>query len=309
METSTQQRGRKTSRDSTSTLEEESTPMASVSGMDDSGFGVHSLEDAISSTFSSDTSLSRTNSNTTEQSTEAGAETGGLNAGRKRKAGNPVHPKIAATGQRILSSEYNPSLQASVTGSPVSIRSAESPFRTPLRRGSASSSINLSQPLTPLKMSPQPVSATLPSTPRSGSPKSFRLSDEEASLASETGSQAVQSASGEEEEEEDDGVSKSEAMPQLVMPSIAMPTRRPFTEKGRRMGRLKVMVVGPRGVGKTSLIQSICRACEDIVHMDPISGTTLSHSPVIGSNEITATKKIVEIGASTRSYPSWWDRL
>lgn len=267
------------------------TPMASMMG--DSSFGVQSLEDTIGTSISSDDALARTQSNTgntSEASVEAEAE-GGVLAGRKRKAGNPVHPKIVATGQRILSADH----LASGAGSPLSYRSAESPMRLHRRRGSASSSINMSQPLTPLRMSPKPESAML-STPRSGSPKSFRLSDEEVSLASDTGSQAVQSST----DEDDDGASvdsgKAQAMPQLVMPSITMPARRPFTEKGRRMGRLKLMIVGPTGVGKTSLIQGICRACEDIVHMDPIPIDDVSKD----------TKRFHEIGASTRSYPSWW---
>ena len=297
------QRGRRASHESASTQEEASqkTPMGSL--MDDSSFGVESLEDTLSSAFSSDNSLSRTNSNMTDRSAEACAE-GATPAGRKRKARNPVHPRIAAAGQRIISSEYIAS-GAATADSPASFRSSESPFRSHLRRGSAASSINMSQPITPLKMSPQPDSA-MPSTPRSGSPKSFRLSDEE--LLSETSSQAVQSSSGEEQEDDTSaGASRAETLPQLVMPSISMPTRRPFTERGRRMGRLKVMVVGPQGIGKTSLIQSICRVCEDVVHMDSITGTALNNLPTISLNsDIAPTKQIVEVGASTRSYPSWW---
>jgi septin family protein len=264
------------------------TPMASMMG--DSSFGVQSLEDTIGTSLSSENTLSRTVSNTSEASVEGGAE-GGVLAGRKRKAGNPVHPKIVATGQRILSADH----LASGTGSPMSLRSAESPMRTHRRRGSASSSVNMSQPLTPLRMSPKPESA-MPSTPRSGSPKSFRLSDEEVSIASDTGSQAIQSSSGDDDDAASVDHSKGQAMPQLVMPSITMPARRPFTEKGRRMGRLKLMVVGPRDVGKTSLIQAICRACEDIVHMDPVT--------VDGPDK--STKRIQEIGASTRPFPNWW---
>ena len=295
------QRGRKQSRGSPTAEEEDmqKTPMESAMG--DSGFGVESLADTIRSTSSSsDAGLSRTDSNASEPSVEAGADGSNVLAGRKRKAGNPVHPKILATGQRIISAEY------ASTGSPTSLRSAESPIRTHLRRASTSSSINLSQPLTPLKMSPQPESA-MPSTPRSGSPKSFRLSDEEASLADETHSQAIQSSSGEEDGEEEGGSPSAGAMPQLVMPSISMPTRRPFTQRGKQMGRLKVMVVGARGVGKTSLIQSICRVCEDVVHMDPITGHIRDHpEPVRSTTANGETKQIVEIGASTREYPPWW---
>jgi len=295
------QRGRKSSRTSASTSAGEFTPSASEMG--DSRFGVQSLEDTISSAFSSDTSLSRTSSNVTEPNADVETDANVVTS-RKRKVGNPVHPRIVATGQRIISAEQPPT-QASSGASPSSFRSSESPFRTNLRRGSASSSINLgSQPLTPLKMSPQPESA-MPSTPRSGSPKSFRLSDEESSGADETGSQAIHSSSGEEDEDVLLDESKRGGMPQLVMPSIAIPTRRPFTERGRRMGRLKVMVVGANGIGKTSLIQSILRSCEDVVHVDPASNATLHQPTTVGLDGNTIFP-MVEVHASTRPYPSWW---
>ncbi|KAK3675319.1 hypothetical protein LTR78_004829 [Recurvomyces mirabilis] len=294
------QRGRTASR-GTMDSQEESVKTPPGSSMADSSFGVESLADTINSAFSSE----RSSSSRTNSVESAGPDTGGdgnVFIGRKRKAGNPVHPKIVATGQRIISSEYQPSTSAS----PRSLRSAESPFRSRshLRRGSEASSINLnSQPLTPLKMSPQPNSA-MPSTPRSASPKSFRLSDEECSVADETGSQAVQSSSGDDDEDVELEMSHESSMPQLVMPSIAMPTRRPFTERGRRMGRLKVMVVGSNGTGKTSLIQSFCRVCEDIVHVDPVVRGSLDSSRRQGESV-----GITETHASTRTYPSWWTEL
>ncbi|GAB1725925.1 hypothetical protein NU195Hw_g5359t1 [Hortaea werneckii] len=286
------QRGRRASR-STPSMSEDPFQSSATEGMDGSNFGVESLADTISSAFGSESSLSRTNS----ESSHAGSRGNPQDSpatNRKRKAGNPVHPKIHAAGQRIISSEH-PSTQASSAASPVSLRSSESPFGRRLRRGSAASSINLnSQPLTPLKMSPQPDSG-IPGTPRSGSPKSFRLSDEEGSIADDTGSQAIQSSCGDDEDGSVTDPSRSGEMPQLVMPSIAMPARKPFTDRGKEMGRLKVMVVGNNGVGKTSLIQSIIRSCEDIVHADqPINITPEDRSP------------IHEIAASTKPCPRWW---
>lgn len=38
------------------------------------------------------------------------------------------------------------------------------------------------------------------------------------------------------------------SFPQLVMPRVNMPRRKAFTEAGRTMGRLKVMVVGDSGI-------------------------------------------------------------
>ncbi|KAL1612051.1 hypothetical protein SLS60_000274 [Paraconiothyrium brasiliense] len=120
-------------------------------------------------------------------------------------------------------------------------------------------------PLNTDSRSPIPPSA-IPSTPTSASLQSFKLSDEE--MGSDgVASQAVASGG----EEEDMTVNESGSFPQLVMPSIQMPSRRPFTAKGKAMGKLKVLVAGRTGIGKTSLIRSIVQLCEDIVHVDPLS--------------------------------------
>ena len=57
-----------------------------------------------------------------------------------------------------------------------------------------------------------------------------------------------------QKEDEDDGVNVESAssglggsFPQLVMPKVNMPRRKAFTETGRTMGKLKVMVVGDSG--------------------------------------------------------------
>lgn len=59
-------------------------------------------------------------------------------------------------------------------------------------------------------------------------------------------SQAVLS-SGEEDKDMGSDMIDSGSAPQLVMPSIKMPSRRPFTERGKNMGRLKVLVAGDSG--------------------------------------------------------------
>ena len=103
---------------------------------------------------------------------------------------------------------------------------------------------------TPLKLpgadtpSPHPLSA-LSSTPRSASITSLKLSDEEFAM-DDTASQAV--FSGGEEEETAETQQAVSSFPQLVMPVMQMPTRRPFTTRGKAMGKLKVMVAGETGV-------------------------------------------------------------
>lgn len=158
----------------------------------------------------------------------------------------------------------------------------------------------MSQPLTPIKLSPHQQSAT-PSEPRSGSPKSFRLSDEEGSVADDSSSQVILSSSG----EEDEGP-QVERTPQLVMPSLAMPGRRPFTELGRRMGRAKVMVIGPKGVGKSSFINSVLRSSEHIVHVDPAVVGAPNHGILNTGADDDYSPIFTEICASTRPFPSWW---
>lgn len=286
--------------------EESHPPSMASSSLRDSTYGVQSLEDAMSESLYSDSQLSQ--GDAAESNIQPSLRQISPTAGRKRKVSYPSHPRTSNTARRQVSSEL-PSNTGSSAASPVSLRSSDSPFRSHLRRAS-NSSINLNQPLTPLKFSPNPASG-MPGTPRSESVQSFRLSDEEASVISDNNSHAIQSSSG---DDEDDRVSEldleQEREPQLVMPSISMPARRPFTSRGRNMGRLKVMVVGPNGVGKTSLIKSIFRNCEDIVHVDSSPQVTPNQSIETARNaSYAATKEFSEIQASTRPYPLWWSDL
>lgn len=104
--------------------------------------------------------------------------------------------------------------------------------------------------------------------------------------------------------------------PQLVMPSIKMPSRRPFTEAGKAMGRLKVLIAGDSGVGKTALIKAFVQSCEHIVHVDPIIPQPSKRSPKSAERDAgpsrrdyQSTSGITEILASTKPYPEWWTEL
>ncbi|KAI9167324.1 cell division/GTP binding protein [Paramyrothecium foliicola] len=79
--------------------------------------------------------------------------------------------------------------------------------------------------------------------------------------------------------------------PQLVMPSLTVPRRRPFSVIGRSIGKLKLLITGSAGIGKTSFIQSMAQACEHIVHIDPI--------------DPAASGGVTEVYASTKPH-SWW---
>ncbi|PHH72416.1 hypothetical protein CDD83_4946 [Cordyceps sp. RAO-2017] len=79
--------------------------------------------------------------------------------------------------------------------------------------------------------------------------------------------------------------------PQLVMPSLVVPSRRPFSDIGRSLGNLRLLVAGQAGIGKTSLIRSISEICQHIVYVD--------------CTDAYSSTSVTEIYASTRPYP-WW---
>lgn len=85
-----------------------------------------------------------------------------------------------------------------------------------------------------------------PSSLKSISTPSFRHSDEES--MDEATSQAITS-SGEDETDLPDEIQDSS--PQLIMPSIKMPSRRPFTERGKKLGLLKILIAGDSGTFQT----------------------------------------------------------
>ncbi|KAG9230493.1 Septin-domain-containing protein [Amylocarpus encephaloides] len=174
------------------------------------------------------------------------------------------------------------------------------------------SQATISRPYTPLSYnSPAPGSLM-------GSPDSRRNSDV-GSYLDDVASQAMVSSGDDQAQDAGPQLMDSGSAPQLIMPSIKMPSRRPFTERGKNMGRLKVMIAGDSGVGKTSLIKAIVQTCEDIVHVDPINTTPLSTAQPSrkssltksrsGSADIQTTSQIAEVYASTRPYPAWWSDL
>lgn len=277
----------------------------------ESNYGVRSLQDTISS------------GTPQEQSQEWGAtdsDAGDDLSGRRRSTLKPM----AKPRNREESRECGEEPQA-ITGD-------SSPSHASQERPSPRSTSQSIASLASISLDSQAPLSSIPSSPKSTSNRSFRPSDEE--FTDEGASQAIVSS------EEDDMEPQSEIMesvPQLVMPSIKMPSRRPFTDRGKGMGRLKVLIAGDSGrhtwtgaafdefgmlieytgVGKTSLIKSIVQTCDDIVHVDPLSPNTPSVTQLLGSKSksrqdspsVKATKSITEVHASTKPYPSWWSDI
>ncbi len=71
-----------------------------------------------------------------------------------------------------------------------------------------------------------------------------------------------------------------------IMPFAQMPSPRTATSHGTALGKFRVLVVGPRESGKTSLVRGVALLPE-IVYMD-------DETPMM------------ETFASTRRYPPWW---
>ncbi|KAH9868571.1 hypothetical protein J1614_007643, partial [Plenodomus biglobosus] len=199
------------------------------------------------------------------------------------------------------------------TSSPDSAKATESPKASPSKK----STRQLSSHAAPIPFvlpkvdapSPMPMS-NVSSPPRSVSMQSLKLSDED-SMVDEVASQAIASSGDEDEDEHvDTQQGASASFPQLVMPSIQMPRRRPFTTKGKAMGKLKLLVAGRSGIGKTSLIRSIVQLCEDIVHVDPLTppnSTSRSTPPKsLSRRKKSESMRITEVHASTKPYPHWW---
>ncbi|KAJ5836194.1 hypothetical protein N7447_002220 [Penicillium robsamsonii] len=168
------------------------------------------------------------------------------------------------------------------------------------------SPIHVSRPLTPLTLGIPDDPSSLPSSPKSISNQSMRPLDD-ISITDEINSQALGSGDEDEMPHGSPFLAPGGAS-QLIMPSIKMPSRRPFTERGKAMGRLKVLLAGSPGSGKTSLIKSIVQTCDDIVHVDTIPQTSLGRRRPSGRSRGTSTAT-TEIYASTKPYPSWWSDL
>ncbi|KAE9574794.1 hypothetical protein CGMCC3_g9401 [Colletotrichum fructicola] len=123
----------------------------------------------------------------------------------------------------------------------------------------------------------------------------------------------VMSAFGASESGQAQSSYNGEGAQQFIMPTISVPSRRPFTEVGKSLGRLKLLVAGKSGLGKTSLIRAITQSCPHVVHVDPtvpiamasirlLPTNTLPYDPPMAQGSFRITKTL----ASTKPYPQWW---
>lgn len=83
--------------------------------------------------------------------------------------------------------------------------------------------------------------------------------------------------------------------PLLVMPQINVRQRRPYTENGRKIGKLRIMFCGDSGSGKTTLLRTILDRSADVAHYENTSG----------SEPGRPTTEINDVRASSQPYPAW----
>ena len=102
---------------------------------------------------------------------------------------------------------------------------------------------SVSHSVTSLSQASQAQGLSMPSSPKSTSTRSLRPSDEES--MDDGRSHAILSS---EDDEIEHSLEVQNTAPQLIMPSIKMPSRRPFTERGKDIGRLKILIAGDSGM-------------------------------------------------------------
>jgi hypothetical protein len=115
----------------------------------------------------------------------------------------------------------------------------------PRRRSSVAVQDSTQEPIDRV-ITPSPIpsqNVSLPSSPKSVSSRSVQKSDE-GLISDDAASQAIASS---EDDDEDQPAAVQDSQPELIMPSINMPSRRPFTARGKRIGRFKIMVAGHKG--------------------------------------------------------------
>jgi hypothetical protein len=153
-------------------------------------------------------------------------------SGRPGKACN--HWKKALT--KGLAEDEDEAVDRSRSASP---RSSPNPSRDLSPSESKRCEKTASRPFTPLNAE-SPFLGSIKSSPSS------RRNSEIDFYTDDAASQAIVSSGEDEKDGPSEAIDNSSAS-QLVMPSISMPSRRPFTERGKNMGKIKILLAGDSG--------------------------------------------------------------
>lgn len=204
---------------------EDSFPRDGQNDVEDSMYGVHSISDTLPQS-----ELYATSSHAFLDDTVSGDNDNFQPGSPPRSSDDPESTQ--------------PSLKRRSTLKPSELDVRYSPIPSPIPPAISDTA---SRPLTPLNPDDAP---SLPSSPKSISNYSLRQIDD-ISIADDINNQAIGPA------DEDEGHYPSPRLgpngaSQLIMPSIKMPSRRPFTDRGKAMGRFKLLIAGASGKNLTS---------------------------------------------------------
>ncbi|KAK1975519.1 Septin-domain-containing protein [Colletotrichum cereale] len=209
---------------------------------------------------------------------------------------------------RELSTAPPPTVPRSASALPS--RDASAHRSGPTRNMSPGMSQTAPPPLTSQPMTPILYGVSGPCSAISSS--SSRRNSLTGSL-SEYQESFVMSAFGASEHGQPQSAYSGEVAQQFIMPTISVPSRRPFTETGKSLGGLKILLAGRSGLGKTALIRAITQSCSHIVHVDPTMPVAMASAGLLPANALPndppilqGTFQITETFASTRPYPPWW---
>ncbi|KAG6117313.1 hypothetical protein E4U14_007914 [Claviceps sp. LM454 group G7] len=193
------------------------------------------------------------------------------------------HDSSEKDGSNVVSQSRKQHAYASAQESECSSEQSELGHPPSISQICQRASSPLSTPVKPAASRPDSIGSD-PSSP--GDASSFTMSEVPRSLSPSFSELPRRSSPGLSQ-----AASGLAEAPQLVMPSLTVPRRRAFTETGKSLGKLKILVTGQAGIGKRSLILSIAQSCTHIVHMDSMQSSRKN------------TPRITY--ASTRPKP-WW---
>ena len=129
-----------------------------------------------------------------------------------------------------------------------------------------------SQSVNSLSQASQMQGLSMPSSPKSTSTRSLRHSDEES--VDDGGCQAILSS---EEDDIEPSTEVPNTAPQLIMPSIKMPSRRPFTDRGKDIGRLKILIAGDSGMAMLIVWWPLLITATQVLERRPSSNPSFSY--------------------------------
>lgn len=88
--------------------------------------------------------------------------------------------------------------------------------------------------------------------------------------------------------------------PKFIMPKVSIPSRRPFTTDGLALSKLKILVAGDSGTGKSQLVKAIAQTSKDIIHLNDSPVPVYQHD-YSNASSLTVSPSVCKKQQSRRS--------